>query len=62
MAERDFQDFGPREGLCQPRAYISPALGPLAARTETPCVWDSQLRSSLLLDFLSPLHDQVRFS
>ena len=62
MAEWDFQDLGPREGLCQPRAYIPPAIGPLAARAETPCVQDSQLRSSLLLDYLSPLHDQVRFS
>jgi len=61
MAERDFQDFSPPEGLCQPLSYPPAALYPSAERADTPKIWDSQLQSSLLLDCLSPFHDKVWF-
>ena len=62
IAEQDFQDFGPPEGLYQSLSYIPAAFDPSAERADTPRIWDSQLQSSLLLDCPSPLHDQVWFS
>ena len=59
MAERDFQDFGPQHSLYQPPAYIPAELASFAARADTPRIWDSQPFSFLLLDHLSPFHDQV---